>query len=87
MPPMLGPNEDESDSDSGEELERARENARVLDSELAVMRRVFHKWCRLAGVRGAACDELTEGEIEVTWTKPIAPRVEGRIQMVTRTAS
>ncbi|EAQ88608.1 hypothetical protein CHGG_05227 [Chaetomium globosum CBS 148.51] len=87
VPPMLGPNEDESDSDSGEELERARENARVLDSELAVMRRVFHKWCRLAGVRGAACDELTEGEIEVTWTKPIAPRVEGRIQMVTRTAS
>jgi hypothetical protein len=56
---MLGPNEDESDSDSGEELERARENARVLDSELTVMRRVFHKWCRLAGVRGAACDDCS----------------------------
>ncbi|KAH6857163.1 Metallo-dependent phosphatase-like protein [Chaetomium sp. MPI-CAGE-AT-0009] len=87
LPPMLGPNEDESDSDSGEELERARENARVLDNELNVMRRVFHKWCRLAGVRGGTCDELTEGEVEVNWTKAIAPRVEGRIQMVVGAAS
>ena len=82
VPPMLGPNEDESDSDSGEELERSRENARVLDRELAVMRRVFGKWCRLAGVRGNTCDELPESECEVAWTRAIAPRVEGRIQMV-----
>jgi hypothetical protein len=83
---MLGPNEDESDSDSGEELERSRENARVLDRELAVMRRVFGKWCRLAGVRPNTCDELTEGECEVAWTRAIAPRIEGRIQMVAGTA-
>ncbi|AEO58382.1 hypothetical protein MYCTH_2305675 [Thermothelomyces thermophilus ATCC 42464] len=87
LPPMHGAAEDDSDSESGEELERARENARALDRELAIMRRVFAKWCRRAGVRGNTCDELTEGECEVAWTRPIAPRVEGRIQMVTGASS
>lgn len=83
VPPMLGPAEDESDSDSGEEEEQHRENARLLDKELSTMRRFFDKWCRLAGVNAGTCDELAEEECEVAWTKPIAPRVEGRIQMVT----
>ncbi|KAK4156079.1 Metallo-dependent phosphatase-like protein [Chaetomidium leptoderma] len=85
VPPMVGVAEDESDdSDSGEELETACQKARALDRELAVMRRFFHRWCRVAGVNGNTCDDLTEGECEVAWTKAIAPRVEGRIQMVTR---
>ncbi|KAL2193964.1 Metallo-dependent phosphatase-like protein [Corynascus similis CBS 632.67] len=88
-PLILGPDgeddDSESDNESGEreEHERARENVRTIDRELAIMRRVFAKWCRLAGVRGNTCDELTENECsEVAWTRPIAPRVEGRIQMV-----
>lgn len=84
---MSGAAEDDSDSESGEEVERAREEARALDRELALMRRVFDKWCRLAGVRANTCDELAESECEVAWTRPIAPRVEGRIQMVTGPAS
>ncbi|KAK4238314.1 Metallo-dependent phosphatase-like protein [Achaetomium macrosporum] len=82
--PMLASDEDESDSeDSAEDRESARQNAQALDRELAIMRRVFHKWCRRAGVNGNTCDELPQGESEVSWTRAIAPRVEGRIRMVT----
>ncbi|KAL2020631.1 hypothetical protein VTK56DRAFT_8121 [Thermocarpiscus australiensis] len=83
--PLVGPAEDDSDGDdeSGEDGERRREDARIVDKELAIMRRAFHKWCRLAGVNGKTCDELAESECTVPWTKAIAPRVEGRIQMVT----
>ncbi|KAK3903498.1 Metallo-dependent phosphatase-like protein [Staphylotrichum tortipilum] len=86
--PMDGPAEDdESDSDSGEEQERARTTARSLDRELAVMRRVFGKWCRRAGVRASACvDSLPETECEVAWTRAVAPRVEGRIRNVAEIA-
>ena len=82
IPPMLGHAEDDSDSDSGEEQEQARQSARALDRELSIMRRVFRKWCRVARVRGNTCDGLTDDECEVAWTRAIAPRVEGRIQMV-----
>lgn len=87
IPPLLGSAEDDSDSDSdsGEDAaQQTRESARDLDRELTIMRRVFRKWCRLAGVNneGKTCDDLDESECEVAWTKPVAPRVEGRIQMV-----
>ncbi|GAB1318380.1 hypothetical protein MFIFM68171_08590 [Madurella fahalii] len=83
--PSVGHAEDDSDSDSGEEKEEeeaARRDCQAVDRELSIMRRVFRKWCRLAGVEDKACDNLTEGEFEVAWTKAVAPRVEGRIQMV-----
>lgn len=81
--------DDDSDSDSGdEEQERARTTARGLDRELAIMRRVFGKWSRRAGVRAAACDSLPEEEMgEVGWTRAIAPRVEGRIRNVAEIAT
>ncbi|KAL2264209.1 hypothetical protein VTK26DRAFT_485 [Humicola hyalothermophila] len=89
MPPLLGRDEDddgESDSDSGEDREEIRKSVRDLDRDLAIMRRVFHKWCRLAGVKGGGtCDDLDEGECQVAWTRPIAPHVEGRILMVAKT--
>ena len=72
----------EEDSEDGGEEEEAREGVQELDRELRIMRHVFHKWCRLAGVQGKTCDNLNEAEIGVAWTKAIAPRVEGRIQMV-----
>jgi hypothetical protein len=80
---MAGPDEDDdSDSESGEEQEAARQSACVIDRELAIMRRVFGKWCRLAKVQSRTCDELPAQDCEVAWTRAIAPRVEGRIQMV-----
>ncbi|KAH6612832.1 Metallo-dependent phosphatase-like protein [Chaetomium sp. MPI-SDFR-AT-0129] len=81
------PNEDDSDTESGEDVEHARENVRSVDRELAIMRRVFRKWCRVAGVRGDAAggtDDVVEGDLGgASWTRAIAPRVEGRIRMVT----
>ncbi|KAK3354015.1 Metallo-dependent phosphatase-like protein [Lasiosphaeria hispida] len=70
--------------DNGDESEEegVEEDVRGMDRELRIMRTVFHKWCRIAGVNGRACDSLKEGEVEVAWTKAIAPRVEGRIRMV-----
>ena len=88
-PAAAADNDDDSDSDSGdEEQERARTTARGLDRELAIMRRVFGKWSRRAGVRATACDSLPEEEMgEVGWTRAIAPRVEGRIRNVTEIAT
>jgi 5'-nucleotidase len=54
----------------------------AIDHELGIMRRVFRKWCRVAGVQGSLCDELKEGEFEADWTRAIAPRLEGRIRIV-----
>ncbi|SPQ24076.1 92d2bbde-163f-4fa5-bdd0-e4ac3ffd95cd [Thermothielavioides terrestris] len=91
IPPMLGSAEDDSEDESaGEDGERARQRARDLDRQLAVMRRVFRKWCRLARVHGKnirTCDSLAESECDVGWTRAIAPRVEGRIRMVTGSAA
>lgn len=78
----LEPLAESGDSDSEDEETEDRREAREIDRELRVMARAFHKWCRLAGVKGRACDTLKEEEIDVAWTKAISPRVEGRIQMV-----
>jgi len=66
-----------SESEEGREQE-----VRDMDRDLRIMRRFFDKWCRLAGVQGEACDDLNQDEVQVTWTRAIAPRLEGRIQMV-----
>lgn len=57
------------EEDSGGEEER----------ELAVMRKVFRRWCRRAGVHASAEGELEQDEVDCDWTRPIAPKVEGRI--------
>lgn len=54
----------------------------VDDRELNIMRQVFGKWSRLAGVRGRTCDSLKENEVEGLWTIAVAPKVEGRITIV-----
>ncbi|CAK7212117.1 hypothetical protein SCUCBS95973_001333 [Sporothrix curviconia] len=58
------------------------EELRGIDHQMQIMRRVVHKWRRLAGVPSGLGDTLTVAEVEVEWTKAIAPRVEGRIRMV-----
>ncbi|KAI0133992.1 Metallo-dependent phosphatase-like protein [Xylariales sp. AK1849] len=73
----------EEDSESEDETEHdAEEDVERLDKELQTMRRVFGKWARLAGVKSKVTDELKEGDFEIGWTRPIAPKVEGRITMV-----
>lgn len=52
------------------------------DRELRVMRKAFRRWCRKAGVQAEVGGELQEGDVDCDWTRPIAPKVEGRIVMV-----
>ena len=74
----------DSDSNDGADDDDARAAAvaaslDAIDHEMQIMRRVFGKWARLAGVECKVVDELKEGEFEVDWTRAIAPRIEGRI--------
>ncbi|KAK3937011.1 Metallo-dependent phosphatase-like protein [Diplogelasinospora grovesii] len=77
-----GSSDDDNDDDNDDVADGNRSDLQDMDRELRIMRRVFAKWCRLAGVQAKACDSLAEDELEVDWTKAIAPKVEGRIQMV-----
>jgi 5'-nucleotidase len=52
------------------------------DRELDIMRRVMKKWWRLAGLKGRPGLAETVEFNTVHWTKAIAPRLEGRINMV-----
>lgn len=57
--------------------------------ELDLLRKSLRKWTRLAKLQGSTkpCDELGEQEIQVNWTKAIAPRLEGRINDITPAAA
>lgn len=69
--------------DSAPEAEAGEGDVRRVDSELRIMRKVFRKWCRIAKVHAACGENLMEEEFTCGWTKAIAPRLEGRIQIVT----
>ncbi|KAI1336667.1 flagellar associated protein [Xylariaceae sp. FL0016] len=74
---------EESDTEDDGEGGGGDEGAiEAIDREMRVMRRVFTKWARIAGVECKVGDELKDGELEVDWTRAIAPRVEGRIVCV-----
>lgn len=53
--------------------------------EMDLLRKSLRKWMRLAKLQGSSklCDELGQEEIQVNWTKAIAPRLEGRINDIT----
>jgi hypothetical protein len=75
---------DESDSEGEgegehEAVEKEGTVIEQMDREMQVMRRVFGKWARIAGLECKVADELKAGEFQVCWTRAIAPRVEGRI--------
>lgn len=56
------------------------------ERELAVMRKVFRRWCERAGVHASAeGGELGEGEVDCDWTRAIFPKVDGRIVMLGNT--
>jgi hypothetical protein len=84
---LVPADEAENSSSSSDGEDDGIEAVEVDDKELGIMRRVFKKWCRLAGVQGRACDELKESEFEAPWTKAVAPKVEGRIRIVDSKAS
>jgi 5'-nucleotidase len=75
---------EDSDTDIDEDRDDAdkREQELAMDRELKIMRSVFKKWCRVAGVRGDVCDSLPKEEFEADWTSAIAPQVEGRITII-----
>lgn len=63
-------------------LEGIMEEDTDEEHELRIMRKVFRRWCRKAGVRAKAVDGLEENEVDCDWTRPIAPTIEGRIYIV-----
>ncbi|KAJ4503555.1 hypothetical protein HRR83_002641 [Exophiala dermatitidis] len=72
---------DDSESESHRrvrDLQRDRS-----ERELQIIRKVIRKWWRLAGLKGQprCCDNMTDEEFQVDWTKAIAPRIEGRIKI------
>jgi hypothetical protein len=81
------PDEDE-DEDDGAEYD-ASSPITFNQQELDLLRRSLRKWMRLAKLQGSSklCDELDQKEIQVNWTKAIAPRLEGRINDITPVAA
>lgn len=78
LPPLDHADADTSTDGEGDGIEALEADARTLN----IMKRVFRKWSRLAGVQARACDSLTEDEVDGLWTKPVVPKVEGRITIV-----
>lgn len=69
-----------------EEAREEEEDSGGEERELAVMRKVFRRWCKRAGVHASAeGGELGEGEVDCDWTRAISPKVEGRIVMLGET--
>ncbi|KAF2175957.1 hypothetical protein K469DRAFT_51437 [Zopfia rhizophila CBS 207.26] len=60
---------------------------KIHRKRVGVLRRSMNKWWRLAGLKGQpkCADEMGEDELQVDWTKAIAPRLEGRIKEVSST--
>jgi hypothetical protein len=81
------PDADE-DEDDGAEYD-ASSPITFNQQELDLLRRSLRKWMRLAKLQGSSklCDELEQNEIQVNWTKAIAPRLEGRINDITPVAA
>ncbi|KAF2271593.1 5'-nucleotidase-like protein [Westerdykella ornata] len=76
----LDENEDEEDGAEYDDNQPIKFSERECD----LLRRVMNKWWRLAGLKGSPrlCDALGGEELQVNWTRAIAPRLEGRIREV-----
>ncbi|KAH7135943.1 5'-nucleotidase-like protein [Dendryphion nanum] len=79
--PSPSDSEADSDEDDGAEYDDSQP-IRFTERELPILRKTMKKWWRLAGLKGSPklCDDIEEGELQVNWTKAIAPRLEGRIK-------
>lgn len=78
----LEDDEDDHHFDDGHKNESTADAADRMDCEVLLLRKFWARWARKAGVKAGICDALKEGELDVDWTRVIAPRLEGRIKMV-----
>ncbi|KEZ45790.1 hypothetical protein SAPIO_CDS1599 [Scedosporium apiospermum] len=69
------------DSGFEEESESDGEDDKIND-EVLLMRKYFGRWAAAANVTRVACDSVEAAEINVDWTRVIAPKLEGRIKKV-----
>ncbi|KIW71024.1 hypothetical protein, variant 3 [Phialophora macrospora] len=76
---------DDSEDETGHPVPAHRD--KLSQRESLIVRKVTRKWRRIAGIRDeAGCvDPINEGEFHIDWTRAIAPRLEGRIQ-ITKTS-
>jgi hypothetical protein len=69
------------DSGFEEDSESDGEDDKIND-EVLLMRKYFGRWAAAANVTRVACDSVEAAEINVDWTRVIAPTLEGRIKKV-----
>lgn len=78
------PTASDSEDDEGAALRVGiiQQEALEEDRKADIIRRVTKKWWRIAGMKGRPGLADTEEFNTVHWTKAIAPRLEGRINMI-----
>ncbi|KAE9970545.1 hypothetical protein EG327_010241 [Venturia inaequalis] len=78
------PTASDSEDDEGAALRVGTVQQEALDEDRKadIIRRVMKKWWRIAGLKGRPGLADAEEFNTVHWTKAIAPRLEGRINMV-----
>ncbi|CAI4213186.1 unnamed protein product [Parascedosporium putredinis] len=67
--------EDEDEDGDGADDDR-------LETEVLLMKKFFAKWAAVARVKTSTCDSMGSEEINVDWTRVIAPVLEGRIKRI-----
>ncbi|PVH74110.1 5'-nucleotidase [Cadophora sp. DSE1049] len=74
--------DDSDDANAGVAKHNAADESDALERRIQLARKVTRKWRRLAGLKGSSecCDAIQE--FTVDWTRAIAPRLEGRIKIV-----
>ncbi|KAI9054242.1 hypothetical protein LZ554_001410 [Drepanopeziza brunnea f. sp. 'monogermtubi'] len=80
----LDDSDHESDADDDEPTRSGVDAEGCREREVELARKIMKKWWRLARLPGQpkCCDDMDAEEFKVDWTKAIAPRLEGRIRIV-----
>ena len=71
----------DSDDDRAHVSKQEVDEHQQIEGELWLMRKYFGRWAHRVGARRHACDAIG-GEHFVDWAQAIAPKLEGRIQIV-----
>jgi hypothetical protein len=76
-----GASDSEDGSTARSDLPAVPKGHSEAERKLILARKVMRKWWRLTGLKGhpAMCEEVGD-DFGVSWTKGVAPRVEGRIR-------
>lgn len=73
-------NDDSGFEDEDEDGDEADDDR--LETEVLLMKKFFAKWATAARVKTSTCDSMGSEEINVDWTRVIAPVLEGRIKRI-----